>query len=53
MRVDTGAQWDYTLTVKDAGHRLRVRVTASNGAGRSTATSSPTRVVTGNKGGHS
>jgi hypothetical protein len=46
MRVDTGAQWDYTLTAKDVGHRLRVRVSASNGAGRSTAFSSPTRIVT-------
>jgi hypothetical protein len=44
-RVDIGTQWDYTLTEKDMGHRLRVRVSASNGAGRATAISKPTRLV--------
>jgi len=43
--VDVGTQWDYTLTAKDLGHRIRVRVSASNGAGRATAVSSPTPVV--------
>jgi hypothetical protein len=46
MRVDIGTQWDYRLTEKDVGHRLRVRVSASNGAGRATATSNPTGAVT-------
>lgn len=45
-RVDVGSQWDYTLTKKDVGHRLRVRVSASNGAGRASATSPPTPIVT-------
>jgi hypothetical protein len=44
-RVDIGTQWDYTLTEKDVKHRLRVRVSASNGAGRATAISKPTRIV--------
>jgi hypothetical protein len=44
-RVDVGRQWDYTLTAKDLGHRLRVLVSASNGAGRATALSPPTPVV--------
>jgi hypothetical protein len=43
--VDIGTQWDYTVTRKDLGYRLRVRVSASNGAGRATATSEPTRIV--------
>lgn len=47
VRVDVGTEWDYTLTKKDVGHRLRVRVSASNGAGRATATSPPTPVVRG------
>lgn len=46
LRVDAGTQWDYALTAKDVGHRLRVRVAASNGAGHATSTSKPTRVVT-------
>lgn len=45
LRVDVGTEWDYKLTAKDAGHRLRVRVAASNGAGRATSTSRPARVV--------
>lgn len=45
IRVDVGAQWDYLLTRKDVGHRLRVRVAASNAAGRGTSTSAPTRIV--------
>jgi hypothetical protein len=46
IRVNVGAEWDYKLTNKDVGHRLQVRVTASNGAGRAIATSKPTRVIT-------
>lgn len=46
LRVDVGTQWDYTLTKKDVGHRLRVRIDAWNGAGHAVATSKPTRVVT-------
>lgn len=46
LRVDIGTQWDYKLTGRDLGHRLRVRITASNGAGHATAISSPTRLVT-------
>jgi hypothetical protein len=45
VRVDTGTEWDYKLTRKDVGHRMRVRVTASNGAGRATSTSIPTHIV--------
>jgi hypothetical protein len=45
VRVDIGTQWDYTLTAKDVGHRLRVRVTALNGVGRATSISKPTRTV--------
>jgi hypothetical protein len=45
-RVDVGAEWDYTLTERDVGHRMRVRVSASNGAGRASAISQPTRIVT-------
>jgi hypothetical protein len=44
-RVDAGTQWDYRLTRRDAGHRLRVRVAAWNGAGHASAISSPTRIV--------
>lgn len=46
LRVDLGTQWDYRLTRQDLGHRLRVRISASNGAGRATATSNPTLIVT-------
>jgi hypothetical protein len=35
----------YRLTRKDAGHRLRLRVTAVNVAGQKTATSSPSKLV--------
>jgi hypothetical protein len=35
----------YWITGKDAGHRLRLSVTAGNAAGRQTATSAPTRRV--------
>ena len=45
VRVSVGRQWDYLLTRKDAGHRLRVRVAASNGVGRAVSTSVPTRVI--------
>lgn len=44
--VSSGISADYKLTARDLGHRLRVRVTAWNGAGRSTSTSAPTRIVT-------
>jgi hypothetical protein len=46
LRVDIGTQWDYRLTEQDVGHRLRVRVGASNGAGRITSASKATRIVT-------
>lgn len=46
LRVNVGTEWDYKLTDKDVGHRLRVRVTASNGAGRGISISKPTRVIT-------
>lgn len=46
-RVDVGKQWDYTVTARDVGHRLRVRVDAWNGAGHATSASRATRVVTG------
>jgi hypothetical protein len=46
LRVNIGTQWDYKLTRQDLGHRLRVRIIASNGAGRASATSSPTRIAT-------
>ena len=39
-----------TLSADDAGHRLRIRVTASNGAGSSGADSNATSVVTGTGG---
>jgi hypothetical protein len=45
-RIDVGAEWDYTLTARDVGHRLRVRVSAANGAGRVTVLSPATPVVT-------
>ena len=46
LRVNVGTEWDYRLTAKDVGRRLRVRVAASNGAGHATSTSAPTRVLT-------
>jgi len=45
LRVNIGTEWDYTVTQKDVGHRLRVRVAAWNGAGHATSTSKPTRIV--------
>lgn len=45
IRVDVGTAWDYKLTAKDVGHRMRVRVAAWNGFGRATSTSNPTRIV--------
>jgi hypothetical protein len=47
VRVNVGTEWDYKLTRKDVGHRLRVRVTAWNGAGHASSISKPTRVVEG------
>jgi hypothetical protein len=37
---------EYTVTGNDVGHRIRVKVAASNGAGRATSTSAPTRIIT-------
>lgn len=45
LRVDIGREWTYKLTARDVGHRLRVRVTARNGAGQATSASNPTRTV--------
>lgn len=45
IRIKIGVQPDYTLTKKDLGHRIRIRATAWNGAGRGTSTSNPTRVI--------
>lgn len=45
LRVNVGTEWDYKLTAKDVGHRLRVRVAAWNGAGHATSTSKSTRIV--------
>ena len=44
-RIKLGAQHDYRLTKKDLGHRLRVRATALNGAGRTISVSAPTRII--------
>lgn len=46
IRIPLGTGGAYLLTKKDVGHRVRVRVTAWNGAGRATSTSPPTRIVT-------
>jgi hypothetical protein len=46
LRVNVGTEWDYALTREDLGHRLRVRITASNGAGGASATSRATRIAT-------
>src|SRR3954447_16729215 len=43
--ADAGDDADYTLTSADAGHRIRVYVTATNAAGSTTASSSATPVV--------
>jgi len=45
VRIERGIAADYKLTEKDAGHRIRLEVTAFNGAGHTTATSAPTRIV--------
>jgi hypothetical protein len=45
MRVNAGVQPVYKLTKRDVGHRLRVAVTASNGAGHTTVVSDPTRII--------
>jgi len=37
----------YKLVSDDVGHRLRVRVTGTNGAGSATATSNPTGIILG------
>jgi hypothetical protein len=46
LQIDSGTDPTYKLTTKDVGHRLRVRAAAWNGAGRSTSTSAPTRIIT-------
>jgi hypothetical protein len=43
--VANGAQQTYTLVGADAGHTMRVRVTASNADGSASAQSDPTAVV--------
>jgi hypothetical protein len=43
--VEIGVQPDYKVTKKDLGHRLRLRVAAWNGAGRTTSTSNATRII--------
>jgi hypothetical protein len=45
IRVSIGTDSQYMLTRKDVGHRIRIRATAWNGAGRGTSTSNPTRVI--------
>ena len=45
IRVKVGVQPDYKLTRRDVGHRIRVEVTAWNGAGRTTSISDPTRII--------
>lgn len=45
-RIENPAGGSYTLMKKDVGHRIRLKVAAWNGAGRSTSTSLPTRIVT-------
>jgi hypothetical protein len=45
VRIKRAAGPDYKLRKKDAGHQIRVRVAAWNGAGRATVTSLPTRIV--------
>jgi hypothetical protein len=47
IRIEIGVGSDYELTRKDVGHRIRVRVTAWNGAGHTTSTSRPTRIIEG------
>ena len=46
IRIPIGTGSVYLLTKKDVGHRIRVRVTAWNGAGHTASTSPPTRVIT-------
>jgi hypothetical protein len=43
--IPIGADSQYKLAKKDLGHRLRVKVTAWNGAGRATSTSDLTRII--------
>lgn len=45
IRIKIGVGPDYTLTKKDVGHRIRLRVAAWNGDGRATSTSNPTRII--------
>jgi hypothetical protein len=45
VAIGSATQASYRLTKQDAGHRLRVRVTAVNAAGRRSATSGATRRV--------
>jgi hypothetical protein len=46
--IDGGTEATYTLTSRDAGHAIRVRVTATNDAGPASATSAATAVVAAN-----
>jgi hypothetical protein len=43
--IRRGTRSTYRLRTADVGHRLRVRVTATNAAGQAAATSRPTRLV--------
>jgi hypothetical protein len=45
VRIEKGVGTDYKLTRKDAGHRIRIQVTAFNGAGHTSSISAPTRIV--------
>jgi hypothetical protein len=44
-RITKATDPSYRLTAADAGHRLEVRVTATNAAGRASATSTPSKTV--------
>ena len=50
VSVANGAQKTYTLVSADAGHQMRVRVTASNADGNASAESDPTATVTARSG---
>jgi len=45
FEVENPSGTQYKLTKQDVGHRIRLTVSAWNGAGRATATSPPTRIV--------
>jgi hypothetical protein len=50
VSVANGTQKTYTLVGADAGHQIRVRVTASNADGNASAESDPTATVTARAG---